>query len=173
MVYISHANIIFQGIYYESNAFNSILHLKAKYDPFLCFQLVDFGPEFYYDPCCWIRERLKEAEKGNSVGGPAVSINLDPKISQTLDHQTGSIHRLIWGPQHTYNRGLPGLCSFRNDAPSPQETGGPREFRGQVGWGVGNIHLETGVWGGGMGCGTVRGLMGGGNKKKECKTINK
>jgi hypothetical protein len=29
-------------------------------------------------PCWWIRERLKEAkERGNPVGGPAVSINLD------------------------------------------------------------------------------------------------
>jgi hypothetical protein len=40
--------------------------------------------------------RLKKAEeKGDLVGGPAVSINLDPKISQTLDHQTDSIHQLI------------------------------------------------------------------------------
>ena len=63
---------------------------------------------------------LEEAEKkGDPVGGPAVSINLDPKISQTLDHQTDSIHQLIWGPQHTYSRGLPGLCSFRDDAPNP------------------------------------------------------
>jgi hypothetical protein len=28
---------------------------------------------------------------------------------------------------------LLGLCSFRDDATKPQETGGPREFRGQVG----------------------------------------
>jgi hypothetical protein len=40
--------------------------------------------------------RLKEPEeKGDPVGGPAVSINLDPKIFQTLDHQTCSIHYLI------------------------------------------------------------------------------
>jgi hypothetical protein len=39
-------------------------------------------------------------------------------------------------PQHTYSRGLPGLCSIRDDAPNPQETGGHREFRGQVGLGV-------------------------------------
>jgi hypothetical protein len=31
----------------------------------------------------------------NPVGGPAVSVNLDPEISQTLDHQTDSIHQLI------------------------------------------------------------------------------
>jgi hypothetical protein len=32
---------------------------------------------------------------------------------------------------------FPGLCSFRDDASNPQENGGPREFRGQVGvrWG--------------------------------------
>jgi hypothetical protein len=30
-----------------------------------------------------------------AVGGSAVSINLDPEISQTLDHQPGSIHQLI------------------------------------------------------------------------------
>jgi hypothetical protein len=32
-----------------------------------------------------------------------------------------------------YSRGLPGLYSFRDDAPNPQETVGPRKFRGQVG----------------------------------------
>jgi hypothetical protein len=37
------------------------------------------------------------------------------------------------------------LLSFRHDAPNPQETGGPREFRGQVGWGVGTA---TWRWGG-------------------------
>ena len=39
-----------------------------------------------------------------------------PDISQTLDHQADSIYQLIWGPQYTYSRGLPGLCSFRDDA---------------------------------------------------------
>ena len=28
-----------------------------------------------------------------------------------------------------------GLCSLRDIAPNLQETGDPREFRGQVGWG--------------------------------------
>ena len=66
-------------------------------------------------------------------------------------------------PQHTHSRGLPGLCSFRDDAPNPQETGGPREFRGQLGWeiGGGDILLETGEWGG-MGCGIVGGWTRGG-----------
>jgi hypothetical protein len=45
---------------------------------------------------------------------------------------------------HIYSSGLLGLCSFRNDAPNPQETGGPREFRGQVGWQVG---ASTWRWG--------------------------
>jgi hypothetical protein len=38
-------------------------------------------------------------------------------------------------PQHIYGRGLLGLCSVREDVPNPQETGGPREFRGLGGWG--------------------------------------
>jgi hypothetical protein len=43
--------------------------------------------------------KLREAEeKGDSVGGPAVSINLDPGDLLTLDHQTASIHQLIWDP---------------------------------------------------------------------------
>ena len=41
-----------------------------------------------------------ELGKGDSVGGPAVSI-WTPEISQTLDHQTDSIHQLIGGFQHT------------------------------------------------------------------------
>ena len=31
--------------------------------------------------------------------------------------------------------------TFRGDVPNPQETGGPREFRGQMEWGVG-----TSMW---------------------------
>jgi hypothetical protein len=39
---------------------------------------------------------MEEAEVGrNPVGGPTVSINLDPKISQTLIHQPGRINQLI------------------------------------------------------------------------------
>jgi hypothetical protein len=60
------------------------------------------------------------------------SLNLDPQdFSNTGPPE--SIHQLIWDPQHTHNRGLLGLCSFRDNVPNPQETGGPREFRGQVG----------------------------------------
>ena len=45
-----------------------------------------------------------------------------------------SKHKLRRGPQHTYSRELLGLCSIRDDVSKPQETGGPREFRGQVRW---------------------------------------
>jgi hypothetical protein len=34
---------------------------------------------------------------------------------------------------------------IQDDAPNPQETGGPREFRGQVGWGLGNPCGDRGV----------------------------
>jgi hypothetical protein len=64
------------------------------------------------DPCSWIREKLEEAEKeGNRIGRPAVSIKLDPEITQTLSHQPGSTHQLIWGLQHVYSRGLLGRNS--------------------------------------------------------------
>jgi hypothetical protein len=46
------------------------------------------------------------------------------------------------------------MCSIRDDAPNPQETGGPREFRGQVGSGWGRTCGDSG-WRGGIGCGTV------------------
>ena len=60
--------------------------------------------------------------------------------------------------EHTYSRGLQGLCSFRDDAPNPQETGGPREFRGQVGWG--HPRGDGVRWGRGVGCGSVKGWLG-------------
>jgi hypothetical protein len=62
-------------------------------------------------------------------------------------------------PRHIQYR-TSGVCSFRDDALNPQETGGPREFRDQVGWGV-DIHVKIGEWGGGMGCGRVEGRWGG------------
>jgi hypothetical protein len=43
-------------------------------------------------------------------------------IPQTLDYQTDSIHQRRGGPKHTYSRGFPGGCSFRDDAPKPQKT---------------------------------------------------
>ena len=87
-----------------------------------------------------------------------------PEISQTLNHQTDSIHQVIGGPQHTYSRGLLVLCSFRDDTPNPQETVGPRMYRGRVGgrasmWRQGGVGRRCGMWnsqrvdGGGVGNG--------------------
>jgi hypothetical protein len=57
------------------------------------------------DPCDLIREKLEEAEKEDDpVGGPAVSISLDPELSQTLDHQPGSINQLMRPPTHIQQR---------------------------------------------------------------------
>ena len=62
-------------------------------------------------------------------------------------------------PQHTYNKGLLGLGSVREDTPNPQETGGPRDFRR---WGAGWWGYPSGDKGaeGGMECGTIRGWTG-------------
>jgi hypothetical protein len=48
------------------------------------------------------------------------------------------------------------MSSVREDAPSPQETGDPREFRGLVEWGLegGYIRMETRGQGGDIGYGT-------------------
>jgi hypothetical protein len=81
--------------------------------------------------------RLKEAEeKGNPVGGPAVSINLDPQdLSNTGSPNRQHVPAYMRPPtHHTYNRELPCLCSFRDDAPNTQENGGPMVFKGQVEW---------------------------------------
>jgi hypothetical protein len=112
------------------------------------------------DPYGWFREGWKKLRRRVILKENHQSqLIWTPKISQTVDHQTDSIHQLIWGPQHTYSRGLLGLCSFRDDAPNPQETGGPREFRGQVGGGtftwrqgggeeVWDVDQSEGGWGG-------------------------
>jgi hypothetical protein len=88
---------------------------------------------------------MKEAEEeGDPVGGSAVSLNLDPRDPSNTGPPNRQHTTADMRPQHTYSRGLLGLCSFRDDIPNPQETaGGPREFRGQVGGG-GSIHLESG-----------------------------
>jgi hypothetical protein len=55
------------------------------------------------DPCGWIRERVEEAEEGETLQEDQQSqITWTLKISQTLDHQPGSIHQMKWGPQHIY-----------------------------------------------------------------------
>jgi hypothetical protein len=33
----------------------------------------------------WVSEKLNEAEEEGLLGGPEISINLDPKISEKLD----------------------------------------------------------------------------------------
>jgi hypothetical protein len=100
------------------------------------------------DPCCWIREGWKQLRRRVTLEeGQQSQLIWTPEIPQTLDHQTDSIHQMIWGPQHTHRRGLPVLCSFRDDEPNPQKTGGPREFRGW-GWGGG---VGTSMWGQGSG----------------------
>ena len=122
-----------------------------EWDADICIQPIDRSN---WSLLCW--RMLKEAEdKHDSVGGPVVLVNLIPKTFQTLDHQTDSIHQLIWGPQHTYRRGLPGLCRLEmiHLTLKRLEALGSLEVK----WvGCGSIHVEMG-WGGGMGCGTVRG----------------
>ena len=61
------------------------------------------------------------------------------------------MHQLIYGSPNTHTvEDFLGLCSFRDDAPNPQETRGPREFRSQEGWGVGTSRWRQGggeeVW---------------------------
>ena len=41
------------------------------------------------DPFGWIREKLEEAEKGNSIGRPAVSTNMDPQDLLNTEPPTG------------------------------------------------------------------------------------
>ena len=105
---------------------------KCQIQIFVCSQWIEAA-----DTCGWIRERLEETEEGNPVGGPAVSIILDPWDLSSLDYQPGSIHQLIWACQHIYSRGLLGLGSVREDEPNPQGIGEPREFRGLDRWVVG------------------------------------
>ena len=74
-----------------------------------------------------------------------------PEISQILDHQTDSIHQLICGPQHnTVENFLVCVHSVMMNLTLKR-----LEFRGQVEWG------EHPGWGGGVGCGTVVGWIGG------------
>jgi hypothetical protein len=61
---------------------------------------------------------MKEAEeKGDPIGGPTVSINLDPlDVSNTGPPNRQHTPADIRAPTHILSRGLPGLCSFRDDA---------------------------------------------------------
>jgi hypothetical protein len=58
------------------------------------------------DPCCWIRERLKKAEEeGEPVGGPAVSINLDPQdLSNTVPPKRQHISADMMPPKYIQQR---------------------------------------------------------------------
>jgi hypothetical protein len=112
----------------------------------------------------WIWERLEEAEKeGDHVGGKTVSINAGPWDYLDTESPTKQYTPADMRPQHIYSRGLLGLGWVRENALNPQESGGPREFRGLVGCGIGGrggyIFMETITWGGGMGCGTVWGWI--------------
>jgi hypothetical protein len=64
------------------------------------------------------RRKLKE---GYPVGDQQSQLTWIPEISQTLDHQPGSIHQLIRRLQHTYTAEDSCLGSVREGAPNPQE----------------------------------------------------
>jgi hypothetical protein len=88
--------------------------------------------------------RLKEAEKKvDPVGGPSASINLDLKDLSDTRPPNRQHTPAYMRPPTQYSRGL--LCWIRDDAPNPQETGGPREFRGLVEWGMGHPPGDRGL----------------------------
>jgi hypothetical protein len=64
-----------------------------------------------------------------------VSIVLDPQNLSDTEPPTRHHTPAAVRPQNIYSRGLPGLDSVREDAPNPQETRGPKEWGGLVGWG--------------------------------------
>jgi hypothetical protein len=76
-----------------------------------------------------MREKLEEVEEeGNSVGGPAVSINLDPSnLSNTGPPTRQYIPANMRPPTYIQQR-TTWSASVREDAPNPQETRGPREI---------------------------------------------
>ena len=74
---------------------------------------------------------------GGSEGGNTVSINLDlldlsDSGPPTRQHIPADMRLLTHIQQRTVGSGL-----VREDAPNPQDSGGPREFMGLVAWGVG------------------------------------
>jgi hypothetical protein len=54
-----------------------------------------------------------------------------PVSSQRLSHKPKSIHVLLCGPWHLWNRGLPWLNSVGEDVPNPVEIWCPREEKWQ------------------------------------------
>jgi hypothetical protein len=107
-------------------------YLKVQMQTFMPNQWSEAG-----DPCGWIREKLEEAEEeeGDPVGGPAVSINLDPRDVSNTGPPTRQHTPLIWGLQPIYSRGLLGLDSVREDSTNSQETCNTRDWTGLVDWG--------------------------------------
>jgi hypothetical protein len=107
-------------------------------DPTSCWksQLQLFAPNQWTeaaDPCCWIMEDWKKLRRRPNLWEEQQSqLNWTPEISQTLDHQPGSIEQLILAPPniYTYSKGLPSLCLVREDTPNPHETRDLREFSG-------------------------------------------
>jgi hypothetical protein len=68
------------------------------------------------DLCGWIREKLEEVEEeeGDTVGRLAVSINLDPEISQTLDQQARQYTPADMRTPNTYTAVWSGLNEWRH-----------------------------------------------------------
>jgi hypothetical protein len=80
----------------------------------------------------------------------AVSINLDPRDLSNIGPPNRQHPPANRRPQHTYSRGLPGFCSFRDDPPNLQKTRVSREFRSQLGWGTftwrQGVGMSYGMW---------------------------
>jgi hypothetical protein len=90
-------------------------------------------------PCGWIREKLEETEEeSDPVGGPEVSINLDPRDLSDTGPPTRQHSLAGVGHPHIYSWGLPGLGSVREDV--PMDSGGLVRWAG----GDGNILVEIG-----------------------------
>jgi hypothetical protein len=106
----------------------STFKFLAKFMPYLIFffsvifiyYYIFLHSKFYSPPSV---QTLTDQEEGNPVGGPAVSINLDPQDLSDTGPPTRQHTPADMRPStHIYSRGLPGLCSIRDDAPNPLET---------------------------------------------------
>jgi len=89
------------------------------------------------DPCGWIKERLKEAEEeGNPIGRPAVSTNLE--LWDLSDTEPTTSYR-SWFE-------APNIYTAEDFLVLPLKDLGPQGIGRSgwgVGWGVGDILLET------------------------------
>jgi hypothetical protein len=144
-----------KGAYYDCHPKDSISSWKSQMKIFTPNQWNEVG-----DPCGWIREKLEDAEEeGNPVGGPAVSINLNPgDLSDTGTPTRQHTPADMRPPQHIQQRTA---CSDLREkrCTYPQEIGVSRVGNSD-GVGIGRGRTKHGKWGerekGGMGCGTVR-----------------